>query len=442
VSVLPDPLPIEPVAAPLAARLRAPGSKSATNRAIVLAALASGRSRLEGILVAEDTLRLVAGFEALGVRVAREGDCAVVEGCGGRLPRGGAVDLGDGGTPTRFLIAAATLAAGPVVVDGSARMRERPVEEGIALLRRLGARIETTERVVDGKAVEALPVVVHPSAPLAGGRLEVGRTASSQFLSALLLIAPTFAAPLELSYSEPPTSASYLELTVEALATFGVEVATLRDDGRLRGHRVAPQPIRATEQRIEPDASSAAYAALAAAIVPGSRVLLEGLSLASRQPDLRFLGALSAMGVGVEAESGGILVVGPDSLAGIDIDASDFPDAAIALAVACARASGPSVLRGLRTLRVKESDRLAALATELSRVGACAAIEGDALRIDPGDAARRGDPVAIETYRDHRMAMAFAILGLVRSGISIVDPRCVGKSYPDFWSDLARLRRS
>lgn len=321
-------------------------------------------------------------------------------------------------------------------------MRERPVEEGIALLRRLGARIESTMRIVEGREVEALPVVVHPAAPLAGGRLEVGRTASSQFLSALLLIAPTFAAPLELAYGEPPTSASYLDLTVEALAAFGVEVAALRDGGRLRSHRVAPQPIRATDLRIEPDASSAAYAALAAAIVPGSRVLLEGISLGSRQPDVRLLHALAAMGAGVAATAEGVVVEGPGLLTPIDLDASAFPDAAMALAVACACASGPSVLRGLRTLRVKESDRLAALAAELSRLGAAATIEGDALRIDPRDAAKRRDPVVVATYRDHRMAMAFAILGLVRSGVAIADPACVGKSYPDFWSDLARLRRS
>lgn len=435
-----DPLPVEPLARPFEASIRVPGSKSLTNRLLVLAALARGSSRLDGPLFADDTLRLAAALETLGCPI-RMGEASIeLDGGAGRLPRGGAIDLGDGGTPTRFMLALAPLAGGPVAIDGSARMRERPVEEGIALLRLLGARIETTPRAFAGRIGEGLPATVQPSAPLRGATLEIGRTASSQFLSALLLVGPTCAGPLELRYRDAPTSASYLDLTVDALRRFGVAVGEKRDpEGRILAHRIEPQPIAAARVAVEPDASSAAYPALAAALLPGSRVTLLGLERGSRQPDIRFIETLGAMGAEVRQLAEGLSVEGRGQLAAIDVDASLFPDAAMALAVACARAAGPSRIRGLATLRVKETDRLAALAAELNRVGATAAIEGDALRIEP--IVGGGEAAVVHTYRDHRMAMSFAVLGLVQPGIAIADPRCVIKSYPRFWADLAILRR-
>lgn len=430
---------IEPLGGPFAARVHVPGSKSLTNRYYVLAALASGRSRVARPLRSDDTDRLLGALSELGIASRWEGEDVLIDGGGGRLPRGGRVDLGDGGTPTRFLLALATLAGGPVTIDGSERMRERPVDEGIALLRALGARIDGRRVGAAGSVVERLPVVVEPSERLAGGLVEVGRTASSQFLSALMLIAPTFVEALQLRYLEPPTSASYLDLTADAMTTVGAHVVALRSEGgELRGHRVRPGVVRPFDVTVEADASSAAYFAVAAALLPGAAVRLMGLPDRSVQPDLRLLDALASMGAGVGRSSESVDVTGHAGLRGIDCDASLFPDASLALAAACALASGPSRIRGLETLTVKESDRITALATELTRLGCRCVATRDAIEIDP--ASRHDRPVTIETYRDHRMAMSFAVLGLVRPGITIADPGCVAKSYPGFWSDLDGLR--
>ncbi|MFO0828651.1 MAG: 3-phosphoshikimate 1-carboxyvinyltransferase [Phycisphaerales bacterium] len=424
---------IAPLQRPFDVVVRVPGSKSITNRCYVLAALASGTSRIGAPLASDDTDRLLAALVTLGVGVRREGGDVLIEGCGGRFPHGGRVDLGDGGTPTRFLIALASLAAEPVVIDGSERMRERPVDEGIDLVRRLGGRIEA--RVAAG--VERLPVTVLPSR-LRGGELVARRTASSQFLSALLLVAPTFDAPFTLRYAEPPTSASYLDLTVASMHAFGAHVAEERDAaGALRSHRVLPQALEASHVDVEPDASSAAYFAVAAAIMPAASVKLVGIGRDSRQPDVRLFSALESMGASVARGPRSTVVRGPRRLRAIDVDASLFPDAALALAVACARADGASTIRGLRTLRVKESDRIAALAAELERVGCTCEATDDALVVRPG--APSGEAVVIETYRDHRMAMSFATLGLVHPGLSVRDPACVAKSYPGFWQDFAKL---
>ncbi len=431
--------PIRSLRQPFDLTIRVPGSKSLTNRFYVLAALADGASRIRCPLRSDDTDRLLVALETLGIASRWEGDEIVITGGGGRLTGGGTVNLGDGGTPTRFVLALATLASKTVIVDGSARMRDRPVDEGIALLRYLGARIEGSGLPgAGGDPVERLPVRIEPSGPLFGGLCEVGRTQSSQFLSALLLLGPTMARDLELRYREPPTSESYLDLTIDALCRVGVRATAERDaEGVLTGHYVPRQQIRSFTVTIEADASSAAYFAVAAAIVPGARVRLEGISERSHQPDIRLLDALATMGAEVTREADAAVVRGSDFLRGITIDASLFPDAALALAVACATAKGSSTIRGLDTLTVKESDRISALATELAQLGCRTAATANSLMIDP--AKRHANPVTIETYRDHRMAMSFAILGLVRQGISIADPGCVAKSYPGFWEDFARL---
>jgi 3-phosphoshikimate 1-carboxyvinyltransferase len=424
------------VTRPFRSVLLAPGSKSITNRLYVLAALADGASIVRRPLRADDTDRLLAALAELGIASSWEGDAVRIVGGGGHLPRGGRVDLGDGGTPTRFLLALATCAREPVEIDGSARMRERPVDEGIALLRSLGAAIGGREE----RGVERLPVRVEPTGPLAGGEVLVGRTASSQFLSALLLIAPTMRAPLDLRYASPPTSASYLDLTVDALRSVGVPVATERAaDGTLRGHRVDPASIRPFDRTVEPDASSIVYAAVAAALVPGSEVTLAGVPASSVQPDCALLDALASMGALIERREGAVVVRGEGRLRAFIGDASRFPDAALALAAACARADGRSVITGLRTLRVKESDRIAALATELTRIGCHCEATDDQLTIDPR--AVDGRAVTIETYRDHRIAMSFAALSVALPGISIADPGCVAKSYPHFWEDFERTVR-
>lgn len=434
---LADPLPIVPATGPLHATVRPPGSKSISNRVLLLAALGKGPSRLGGFLHSADTDALTVALRTLGVSIAAEDGALVVEGCDGTLPGGGTIDLGDGGTPTRFMLAAACLAAAPVTIDGSARMRERPIAEGVELLRSLGATIKYVER--EGR----LPVRIVPRAgdPLVGGRVRVGATASSQFISALMLVGPFLRDGIEIEYTSAPTSASYLALTRAVLRQVGVDVRDAAWIGPRRD-RIPRTRVSVGDFAVEPDASSAAYWFTAAALVPGSRVTVGGIAAGSPQPDIGILEVLERAGVAWSSTSAPRQTVaeGPGALRAFDLDLGHMPDGALAAAMIAARADGPSELRGLSTLRVKESDRVAALAAELERIGCTVGIANDALRIDPRPAHDR--PVVVRTSNDHRMAMAFAVLGLARGGISIENPGCVAKSYPGFWEDLARVRES
>ncbi len=411
---LPDPMPIAPVRTPFDLAITPPGSKSLTCRAYVLAALSEGTSRIVRPLRAEDTDALLAALCTLGTEASWTGDDVSIVGNGGRFPRGGTINLGDGGAPTRFMIAAACLAGEPVVVDGSARMRRRPIAEGVELLRRLGAQID----FVDGN--ERLPVRITPR-ELTGGDLDVGRTLSSQFISAVMLIAPCIDTPLRLNLGPDVTSASYVGLTRHVLRQWRGG-----DDG----------PLRATTYRIEPDASAATYWLAAAAMVPGAAVRIEGLAASSPQADARFVGLLAEAGcVPTGDDPIGVRHGGP--LRGITCDMADMPDASLTLAAALATAESPSTITGLQTLRIKETDRLAALATELSKMGCATEITHDSITLRPST--RDSGPVIFETYHDHRMAMAMALIGLVRPGISVANPACVSKSYPTFWRDFDRL---
>ena len=409
-----------------------PGSKSLTNRALILAAFARGESLLRAPLVSQDTCGLRDALASLGAtcRVTHDSDGGPdvwsIQGCDGVLPKGGRVDLGDGGTPSRFMLAAAALAAGDVVVDGSARMRERPVDEGVSLLRELGVALEGTGRP------EHLPVTISGSGGCAGGALEVGQTASSQFISALLLIAPWTRDGITIRFTESPTSRSYLALTLDLLRRLGVDVGT----SEAHSMHVPPGPVEGFELAIEPDASSAIYWWAAAAMVPGASVHV-AIPRESLQPDLRAVDLLEAMGAHVVRTSEGITVTGPAELRGATLDAESCPDAAVMLAVVAARAKGVTRLDGLHTLRVKETDRIHALACELGKTGCTVMEHPGAIEIDPSTTEER--PISVFTWNDHRMAMAFGILGLVRPGVVIENPTCVNKSYPGFWDDRAAL---
>jgi 3-phosphoshikimate 1-carboxyvinyltransferase len=471
-----DPLPVAPADRPVAGSIRVPGSKSQSNRHLILAALAGGSTTLRGLLACDDCDRLRAALDACGVRFEDAGDDGsggVGEGAGARSVRltpaapvvGTAaapvsLHLGDGGTPTRFMIAyAAAQPAGVFVIDGSARMRERPVAEGVAMLRALGARIEYAES--EGR----LPVRVF-GGTLRGGAIEVGRTASSQFVSALLLVAPRLAQGIDIRLTEEPTSASYLHLSLAALAAVGVDAETAYGPvrlgvatigGGLARIRVAPQPIRGGTVDIEPDASSAVYPA-AAAVLTGGSVLLEGLPRRNAQPDSYFIEDLALRGARVEAlgeggddgEGGGEdaggrpravatrISAGP-VLRGLDSDYARAPDAAVMAMVLAACGDRPSRFTGLGTLRVKESDRIAAVAAGLRALGGTVDCGEDWALVHPLPA--RPTPAAIDTVNDHRIAMAFAVLGLARPGVSIRNPACVGKSWPGFWLALDALCR-
>ena len=427
------PLPIPILTRRFEATLRPPGSKSITCRAYLLAALAEGESRIVRPLRSADTDGLLAALGTLGAESRWDGDDVVVTGVAGRFPRGGCVNLGDGGTPARFMLAAALCAREPVEVDGSPRMRERPVAEGLAMLRALGADVTCLG------APEQLPVRIAPPPVHQGGSLALEPTRSSQFISALLLVAPWLGSPLELKHPRGMTSRTYVDLTVDLLRQWGSVVEC--DEGVAGARqRVEPGAVSARTFEIEPDASSAVYWWTAAAIGPAGSQATVAVPARSRQPDAAYPARiLERLGAEVRADAAGITVVGHGQLVppsgALDMEA--MPDAAVALGAALARATGTVTVRGLHTLAVKETDRLSAVAAELERVGCAVQRTAEALIIDPRAAHDR--PVDVATYGDHRMAMAFAVLGLARGGVRIENPACVSKSYPGFFDDLATL---
>jgi len=408
---------------PPQAEVTVPGSRSLTNRALICAALAEGTSRLRGWLDSDDTQAMLEGLGRLGVEVQVTPDELVVKGVGGRfaIPLH-PLDCRASGTTMRFLTACAAAVPGRVVLDGTQRMRERPVQELADALNAMGARVST---------VAGCPPVTVQGGDLAGGYVAVDATRSSQFLSALLMVAPLAKESVELSTGEI-TSKLHVEMTLDVMSAFGIVVQ------RHESKRFAiekGQHYRARSYVVEPDATSASYFFGAAAIT-GGKIRVNGLTPASCQADARFVEVLERMGCSVERGSKWMAVRGPRYLHGIDVDMNSMPDAAMTLAVIACFAQGRTAIRNVPNLRFKETDRMKALQTELAKIGARVETTETDLLIDP--------PVEpcgarIATYDDHRMAMSFAIAGLKIPGIVIEDPECVAKTYPGFFTDLERL---
>ena len=416
-----------PVTGPIDTRLAAPPSKSVTQRALILSALAGGASRLVDPLDSRDTRTLAKALKTLGIPVHPEPQRWDIEGQGGHIPSGGAaLDAGDAGTAARFLTALVALGHGRFVVDGSERMRRRPIRDLADALGELGVEARCL-------GTGGCPPVEVVSRGLGGGTARVRGDQSSQYLSALLLVAPFAGSPIRLEAEGRMMSVPYVRLTTEVMGAFGVAP---REEGPLRYALDSPLSCAGREFRVEGDYSSAGYFFAAAAITQG-RVRVGNLRPDSAQADRGILGALETMGCRVAAEEDGWTVTG-ENLRGIDLDLSEMPDAAQTLAVVALFAEGPSRLRGLGTLRIKETDRVAAIAREARRLGAEAREERDLLEIRPGSL--RG--AEIETYRDHRMAMSFALAGLRIPGVRILDPDCVAKSFPSFWDEFDRLPSS
>jgi 3-phosphoshikimate 1-carboxyvinyltransferase len=422
----PESLAIRP-RGPLDARLRVPGSKSVTNRALLVAALAEGESALEDALESDDTEAMRDALDALGVAVRSEDQRFIVSGTGGRLrgPRR-TLDARASGTTARFVTAAATLADGPSLLDGTPRMRERPIDDLVQALSALGARLE-----IRGRA--GCPPVWIAGGGLAGGEAEIDGRRSSQFVSAVLLVAPYAAREVRLRFVEGRVvSRPYVDLTLAVMRDFGAD-ADWTPEGGLRV--AAGRRYRGRRYPIEPDASAAAYPFCAAAIA-GGRVRVDGIPAASIQADLALLGVLERMGCRVERGPRHVTVSGPKGpLRGVQADMNAMPDAALALAVTALFAEGPTRLTNVANLRLKETDRLAALEKELAKLGARAEASADALTIVPGPL----HGAEIDTYEDHRMAMSFALAGLRVPGVVIRDPGCVTKTWPAFFDTLERL---
>ncbi len=425
-STSPDPRPIEGGAV-ARGLVELPSSKSLTHRAYALALLADGPLRVEQPLDAEDTRLFLAALERMGCQVARGAAAVTLSGPRTRTSRTPAADgtrleFGNAGTPFRFSVALAALLPGRWQLDGTPRLRERPIEPLVEALRGLGVRIDWLGE--PGRA----PLEVH-GGRLPGGavRLEAGE--SSQYLSALLLAGQAAEAPIAI---EVPSlvSAPYVELTVDLLARLGGRVERPAPDR----WRTVPGPIAGGALAVEPDLSAAAYPAAAAALTGGD-VLLRRVPSTSLQGDRRMLDLLVQMGAEVRPAADGIRVRGSGSLIALTADLSDIPDQVPTLAALAPFARGTTRIVNVAHLRLKESDRLAAMASELARVGVPVAELPDGLVIEGiwADVAPSSEPVVVDPHGDHRIAMAMALVGMRRPGLAVADPGCVAKSWPGFW---------
>ncbi len=410
------PRPIRPVRPGLDAVVRVPGSKSVTNRALLLAGLAAGRSVLRGALEAGDTDAFAAGLRSLGVAVDRSGDRVVVDGAGGPFPAAEAdVDCAEAGTAARFLLAAAAAGRGAYRFDAAPQLRRRPLGLLLQALRAQGARTEPEE-------ADGLPLTLRAGG-LAGGSLRLPGDTSSQFVSALLMAAPLARGPLDLRV-DGLVSRPYVEMTLRMMESFG-HGARADDDHFL----VTPGAYGPRDYDVEPDASTASYF-FAAAAATGGRVKVLGLHRAGAlQGDLAFLDVLECMGCTVADEADGVMVAGPAALAGLTVDMSDIPDTFMTLAAVAPFATSPVTMTGIGNVRLKESDRIAAVEENLGRTGVTTESGPDSLRVFP--ATPHG--ARIDPHGDHRIAMAFSVLGLRVPGIVVEDPGCVAKTCPTFF---------
>ncbi|GIX03108.1 MAG: 3-phosphoshikimate 1-carboxyvinyltransferase [Planctomycetaceae bacterium] len=419
---------MQPVSRPISGTIRPPGSKSLTNRALVLAALAEGTTQLTGVLHSRDTEVMLDSLQRLGFSIT-PGETATtlyVTGQGGRIPASQAeLYLENSGTSIRFLTALCALGHGRYRLDGNARMRERPIRELIDALRPLG--VQARDEYGNG-----CPPVLVESQGMTGGMTTLLAHRSSQFLSALLMAAPAAKQSVTIRLQGEVVSEPYIDMTLGVMARFGVTV----DHSETGVFRIQPQRYRAGKYEIEPDASAASYF-LAAAAITGGEVTIQGLSQYALQGDVRFVEVLEQMGCRAHWHAGGVTLTA-GTLRGIDVDMNAISDTAPTLAAVAVFADGPTRIHHVGHMRLKETDRITALATELRRLGVQVDEFADGLLIHPTPP----HAATIHTYDDHRMAMSFALVGLRVPGIVICDPECTAKTYPEFFADLDRLCRS
>jgi 3-phosphoshikimate 1-carboxyvinyltransferase len=421
-------LTIQPVQA-LEGDITLPGSKSISNRALLLAAEAHGQTRLVNLLDSDDTAHMLRALRQLDIEVLEDGDDRLVTGAAGPLVsdhRHESLDLGLAGTAFRPLAAALTLGSGVFELDGTPRMRERPVAHLVDGLRQLGASIRYT-------GAEGFPPIEVTGTGLRGGRVRMPGNVSSQFLTSLLLAAPLAAGPVEVVVEGEQVSKPYLDITVDMMRRFGATVG----HENYRVFSVEPGGYRSPGRYlIEGDASAASYF-LAAGAIGGRGVCVHGIGAGSVQGDVAFVEVLEAMGARVTIGEEWVRVE-PGPLKGVDLDLNHIPDAAMTVAVLALFAEGSTRIRNIYNWRVKETDRLAAMATELSKLGAKVDECEDSLTVTPP---KELNAAAIDTYDDHRMAMCFSLVALGGVEVTINDPDCVSKTFPRYFEEFERLAR-
>jgi len=424
---LPPSLQITPIHHPLDATVRVPGSKSLTNRALLIAALANGKTCLTNALFSDDSRYFAKALQTLSfdVQLDEANYSMAVTGLGGKIPaKKVELFIGNAGTAARFLSAFLTLGNGEYILDGEPRMRERPIGDLIEALNQLGVEME---------AKNNCPPVEIFAKGLPGGKTRIAGDISSQFLSALLMTAPYAQSSIEVELTTDLNSKPYVDMTISIMKDFGVEIE--RDQySHFTIHPSAYSPI--TNYSIESDASAASYFFAAPAIC-GGMVRVENISRKSVQGDIGFLDVLTKMGCVVKEFDNSITVHRPSSIVGIDIDMRDIPDTAQTLAAIAPFADSPTRIRGIASARVKETDRVHATCVELDRLGVRVEEHEDGMTIHPVETMRSA---SIQTYNDHRMAMAFALIGLRFDGVTIENPSCVSKTFPNFFEVLEMLR--
>lgn len=426
-----DILELAPVTRPVVGTARVPGSKSITNRALLIAALADGDSTLTGALFSDDTRYMAAALNMLGIRVTgdQHAESFSVEGCRGVLPADEAdLFVGNSGTSMRFLGAAVALGHGTYRLDGIPRMRERPIAPLLEALNQLG--VEATSE--EGTGCPPIRVVADG---LRGGTTTLAGDQSSQYFTGLLMAAPYAREGITITVDGELVSKPYIEITVDVMESFGV-VAEI-DTDTWKSFRVEPgQRYQGRVFHIEPDASNASYF-FAAAAITGGEVRVAGLGTHSLQGDLDFVDVLEEMGADIEMNESETIVRGPvgGRLKGGDFDMNGISDTAQTLAAIAPFADGPVTIRGVAHNRIKETDRISAVATELRKLGQEVQEFEDGMTITP----RPITPANIETYDDHRMAMSFGVTSLRAQGIRILDPECTAKTFPDYFDRLIEI---
>lgn len=420
-------LQIKPIDHPLKATVCVPGSKSLTNRALLVAALAKGTTKITNALFSDDSKYFANALKTLGfdVQLDEAHHEMTVAGLGGKIPvKKAELFIGNAGTAARFLTAFLTLGNGAYILDGESRMRERPIGDLIDALNQLGVEIESKNNC---------PPVEIDAKGLIGGKTKIAGNISSQFLSALLMVAPSAQSPIEIELTTELNSKPYVDMTIAVMRDFGVEIE------RQGYERFVIKPsffFPLSTYAIESDASAASYL-FAAPAIRGGMVSVENISRKSLQGDVAFVDILKQMGCTVEEADNSIRVSSDEQIHGVDVDMRDIPDTAQTLAVVAPFAASPTRIRGIASARVKETDRVHATCVELERLGVNVDEHEDGLTIQPVEKMR---PAVIQTYNDHRMAMSFALIGLRFDGVTIENPACVSKTFPNYFDVLESLR--
>ena len=406
------------------ATIRIPGSKSLSQRALVAAALAQDDSVISNVLLSKDTLYLVDGLRALGARIVLEDYGSFVYGTSGKIINSDEeLFLGNNGTALRFLTALTCLGRGKYVLTGEKRLCERPVGPLVEALQKMGVDISCTNNC---------PPVEINAKGLTGGKVTLKDIESSQYVSALLLCAPYTTQGIDLTLKGSIVSAPYIDLTINVMRDFGAKITRT---GKYEYHVEACEIYHGRNYFVEGDASSASYFFLAAALLKKT-IRVEGINKQSKQGDIRFLDILDKLGCKVESGENWVEVTGNNLAEGdLTFDLNDMPDMVPTLAVLSAFRKGQTIISNVAHLRIKESNRLAAVVAELNRCGIEAREMPEGIVIHGGNLR----PAIIETYNDHRMAMSFAIAALVVPGIEISDKKCVDKSFPSFWKELVKI---